>query len=122
MSLSVSSDNYEIFNEYESVYLFNKNKKYKTLIGDFYGNPTDVIISVDEKYCVIVGCGLIVYFFQEPYYEYKYNFNSDQWKEWGRSNAKNSVWIDSVKQKDDTTIEIETEDDSIIQLDVYNLT
>lgn len=121
MNILTSNDNYKIANEYESVYLINKNTNSKILIADFYGNPASAIISLDEKYCAIVGCGLVVYFLKEPYQEYEYNLNTNQWKEWGRNNTENLIWIDSVKQKNISTIEIEIEDGGIVELDVYNL-
>lgn len=121
MNILTSNDNYEIVNEYETVYLINKNTNNKIIIADFYGDPISAIISLDEKYCVVIGCGLVVYFLKEPYQEYKYNLNTNQWKEWGRKDTENLIWIDSVKQKNSSIIEIETEDGHIIDLDIYNL-
>lgn len=122
MNLLASSDNYELMNEYESVYLFDKNTKKKgLLVADFYGDPTDAIISIDEKYCVVVGCGVVVYFLNKPYEQYEYSVNTEQWKEWGRSNRKKLIWVDSVKQKTERVIEIQTEDGCIVELDIYNL-
>ncbi|MFT8349133.1 hypothetical protein [Clostridium saccharoperbutylacetonicum] len=57
--------NYLITYEYETVYLYIKNSNKKIVIGDFYGDSEVAIISRDESYCAIGGCGLIIYYLNE---------------------------------------------------------
>lgn len=84
----------------------------KTLqIGDFYGNAEMAIISEDEKFCAICGCGIIVYFFQEPFEEYEYHKETSQWKEWGRKKESEEIWIENIK--------IENENGEVVVINVY---
>ena len=39
-------------------------------IGDFYGDVEKVIIAPMEEYCVMAGCGVIVYLLEEPFIPY----------------------------------------------------
>ena len=66
------SDKYKIISEYETVSLYFKtNNRNPIVIGDFYGDPECAIISKDETYVAMAGCGLIVYKLQKPFEEYK---------------------------------------------------
>lgn len=40
------------------------------IIGDIYGDVDIALISPDEKYCVMAGCGIIVYYLKEPFENY----------------------------------------------------
>lgn len=42
------------------------------------------MISPDESYCVMVGCGIIVYFLKEPFADYEYHLQNEQRREWYR--------------------------------------
>ena len=119
MKLFVESDRYQVFSEYESVFLKIKETSQVINIGDFYGDPEVALISGDEKYCIMGGAGIVIYYLTEPYEEYKYNVQSKQWKEWGRENPDNTVWVKSIFIADDKHIEIETEDMQTFIVDVY---
>lgn len=92
------SANYKVISEYETVKLYFKNvKKDPIIIGDFYGDPTSAIISVDEKYIVMAGYGIIIYKLQEPFSEYFYNVATEQYIEHYREKEK--VWhIEALHQ------------------------
>jgi hypothetical protein len=77
------SAHYQIVHEYETVWL-TREEGPRRLVGDFYGDPNVAIIDSDEKWCAIGGSGLIVYFFEEPFDEYKYDQQSAQYFEVGR--------------------------------------
>ncbi len=79
------SKNYWITNEYETVYLHFKNAdRAPVLIGDFYGDPEAAVISYCERFVAMVGCGIIVYFLQEPFDDYNYETESSQYYEFHR--------------------------------------
>lgn len=46
MTSLAENDTIRIEYEYEMVYLFNKKKRCRVLIGDFYGDPEYAIIGV----------------------------------------------------------------------------
>ncbi|MBQ7775649.1 MAG: hypothetical protein IJ379_06985 [Lachnospiraceae bacterium] len=103
------SKNYIIFGEYETVTLVIKETGRRLQIGDFYGDPEMAVISEDERYCVMCGCGVIVYCLEEPFQEYRYHTETQQWREWGREQDA-IVWVESVRFVDAETIEVVLED------------
>ena len=84
------SNKYVITHEYEVVSLLNRSSGREIIIGDFYGDPEVAFISKDESYCVVGGCGLIIYYLKEPFQEYEYHVDSKQWKDVFRDN--NDIW------------------------------
>lgn len=80
-------------------------------VGDFYGEPRDGIIDRNEKFCVTVGCGFIIYYFEEPFDSYSYHCEGKQWYEAGRD-PQNIKWIERVWQISDDTILMVLEDGS----------
>ena len=80
------SENFKVTSEYEYATLHFKNKLLgkSVYIGDFYGDPDCAIISRDEKYLVVAGCGLIIYRLREPFKEYGDTGNSNQYSEFFR--------------------------------------
>jgi len=120
MSVLCESKKYMVTSDYEIVTLTVKNTHEKIQIGDFYGDPEGAIISADEKFCVMYGCGIIVYFLKKPFENYQYNSKTPQWKEWGRTNANNSVWIENIKLLDKQCIEIESENGIFKKINVYH--
>lgn len=114
------SENYILRGEYEGAELIQKSDgKRITSVGDFYGEPIAGIIDKNEKYCVTVGCGVIVYKLIEPFEEYMYNRNTKQWFEFGRG-PENIEWTNSVKQVSDNEIELTDADGEtkIIRIDM----
>jgi hypothetical protein len=65
--------------------------------GDFYGDPDCGIISRDEKYLVVAGCGLIIYRLIEPFSEYGDAKNPSQDSEFFRD-PENHWWIYGLHQ------------------------
>lgn len=116
MALLAESKHYIVYHEYESVIMEIKGTNREIQIGDFYGDPQMAIISDDEKFCVICGCGLIIYYLREPFREYKYDMLSEQWKEWGRD--EKVVWIESIKLVSGEIVEAVTEDGKKIRISV----
>ena len=94
------SENYKVTSENETVYLhFKQMSRQRKIIGDFYGNVETALISCDESFVVMGGCGLIVYFLQEPFGEYKYTDGGGQYFEVHRY-PPDVWWIDAVYQTD----------------------
>lgn len=102
-SIRVESKNFLVTNEYEKVFLNIKSNSRKVYIGDFYGDPQAAVISNDETFCVMVGCGLIIYFLQEPFKEFGNDKSTKQWKELFRESGQ-EWWIESAEVIDDSTI------------------
>jgi hypothetical protein len=119
MKVLAESNSYQILNEYESVLLRVKETSQLINIGDFYGDPQVALISDDEKYCVMGGAGVIVYYLTEPFEIYRYNAQSKQWKEWGREDESSTMWVNNITALDNNRIEIEIEDLRKVILDVY---
>lgn len=119
MKVLAESEHYRVYNEYENVIMEIKKSHRKKQIGDFYGNPQMAIISEDEEVCVMCGCGIIIYFLKEPFREYEYCAQTEQWREWGRNNGE-EIWVESIKYIDNETIEIITESGEIYQLNIYD--
>ena len=107
------SKNYIIKGTYEDASLIRKSDgSRKTCVGDFYGDPADGIIDKNEKFCVTVGCGVIVYKLREPFEEYMYDTITDQWYEFGRG-PENIEWIEEVKQISDDEVKLAYEDGKV---------
>lgn len=119
MSLLVENEKYKIRNEYETVVMEIKTTEKSIQIGDFYGEPNVAVISKDEMFCAMGGCGVIVYFLEEPFDEYQYHCTTSQWKEWGRETSDDTTWVENIKCLDSQHMEIEIEDGSKIILNVY---
>ncbi|GHU33252.1 hypothetical protein AGMMS50256_24830 [Betaproteobacteria bacterium] len=90
------SDRFEISHEYEVVYL-SRDGKPSVVIGDFYGDPQVAVIDHEEKWCAVGGHGLIVYFLEEPFDEYRYDQKSSQYFDVGRE-KDSEWWVESVQQ------------------------
>ncbi len=117
--LIAESKNYLIKGHYESCSLYSKNDNKKiTCVGDFYGDPVDGMIDWNEKFCVTVGCGYIIYYLKTPFESYMYNIDTKQWIESGR-NPHCINWIKKVRQLSDNEIEITDEDDHVEVIRVF---
>ncbi|HBF38585.1 MAG TPA: hypothetical protein DDW50_14860 [Firmicutes bacterium] len=110
MSLVLAeSKNFRVTSEYEKVSLNFKNCKRDIYIGDFYGDPQAAAISCDESFCVMVGCGLIIYYMHEPFEDFRYNASTRQWKELFRENER-TWWINEAEILDKLTIAFTVEE------------
>ena len=82
MNTLAESSKYKIEYEYETVFLIHSAGQ--TVIGDFYGDPVAAVIDNDERWCAIVGCGLILYYLIPPFKPYEYDCMTKQWVEFHR--------------------------------------
>lgn len=121
MHVLAENSNYLIYKNYEDVTLRDKNTNRETLIGDFYGEADMAVISEDETFCAMCGCGVIIYFMKEPFQQYEYYVATDQWKDWGRNSAEADVWLDHIRCINNDTIEVTEENGSVHIIDVYRL-
>ena len=79
------SEHYVVLRQYEECYLVFKDRSRKSIsIGDFYGDPEFALFDKNEKFVVMGGCGIIVYFLEKPWQFYSYNTESSQWVEISR--------------------------------------
>jgi len=100
------SEHFIIRGENEGAELYRKSDGvWISCVGDFYGDPVAGIIDWNEKFCVTVGCGVIVYYLAEPFHTYVYDEKCPQWYEFGRG-PKNIDWMDAVVQISDDEIEL----------------
>lgn len=100
------SEHYVIHGEYEAADLYSRQDgKRITSVGDFYGEPDAGIIDWNEKFCVTVGCGVIVYYLKPPFQEYMYDTETEQWYEFGRG-PEDIDWMDGVRQISDEEVEL----------------
>lgn len=120
MNKLTETQHYIIYKEYESVILEIKNNHRMVQIGDFYGDAQMAVISEDESFCAMCGCGVIIYYLREPFKEYEYHTRTEQWKEWGRNKEGAEIWVDGIRCIGHNTIEIITEDGDIYKIDVYH--
>lgn len=116
MNLLAESKHYMVYSEYESVTMLIKATKRELLIGDFYGDPQGAIIAEDETYCIMWGCGVIIYYLTEPFKEYEYDIKTKQWNEWGRD--KPIVWIENIESINDETIRLMTDQGENITINI----
>lgn len=116
MNLLAESKHYMVYSEYESVTMLIKATKKELLIGDFYGDPQGAIIAEDETYCIMWGCGVIIYYLTEPFKEYEYEIKTKQWNEWGRD--KPIVWIENIESINDETIRLMTDQGENITINI----
>ena len=118
MDLLAEREHYMVYGEYENVMMIIKASQKKILIGDFYGNPQGAVIAEDETYCIMWGCGVIIYYLTEPFKEYEYNIQTTQWKEWGRNEV--DVWIEDIESIHDETVALMTEQGECVTINVHN--
>ena len=112
------SKHYIVYSEYENVTLEIKSSQRRIQIGDFYGDPQMAVISEDETFCVMCGCGVIIYYLVEPFREYEYHVQTTQWKEWGRDEIV--VWIESIESIHGKTVELLSEQGERIIINAYD--
>jgi len=117
------SEHYTVSHEYETVYLNLPSGK-RVVIGDFYRDPEAAAIDADEKWTVVVGCGLILYRLRPPFEEYEHNTSSDQWWEAHRD-PPTQWWIESVYQASPNAVRFVVDpaaaNAGVYQLDVDSL-
>lgn len=121
MNILAESKNYVVYKEYENVMMKIKENHRIVRIGDFYGEAQMAIVSENESFCAMCGCGVIIYYLKEPFKDYEYNISVKQWREWGRNSDETEVWVDSIRDIGDNVIEIITENGAISKLNVVEM-
>lgn len=112
------SDNYIISNEFETAYLINKkNGKIISAIAEMYGDPIAAQISEDEKFCVIIGCGAVIYWLREPFNNYICNCCDNQWH---NVLVDSGVWFDNIVNMNNKKVILHSENDALYEIDVYS--
>ncbi len=97
--LLAQSENYKISHEYETVFLTHNNSNTPDIvIGDFYADPEAAIIDAAERFVIMVGYGLIVYYLAMPFEAYLYDLPTSQWRELFREKG-NELWIEKISQQ-----------------------
>ena len=114
MQLLAESKNYLVEHEYETV-LPSPRSGGKVVIGEFYGDPDVAIIDQEEKWCAIGGCGLIVYWLEQPFAEYHYRTHSPQYFEMNRY-PPDVWWVEEIDQVGANQIKIRLADQSTYQI------
>ncbi|MGN0697115.1 MAG: hypothetical protein ACI4J5_10165 [Oscillospiraceae bacterium] len=113
------SKNYIITNEYESVYLTDRHTNtVLSEIADMYGDPEGAFISDDEGYCVVYGCGAVVYMLCEPFLNYGYEPNSRQWFDIMRDG---DMWFTGVVYSDAEKLVLRSEDGRLFEADIIQI-
>jgi hypothetical protein len=90
------SKRYVVSHVFEVVFLREIGGR-ELVIGDFYGDPEAAIIDSQERWVVMVGCGIILYRLDGAFFPYEYGLKINQWWEDYR-NPPDIWWIDSVEQ------------------------
>lgn len=99
--LLARSEHFTVSHEFERVMLTGRGRE--VIIGDFCGDPQAAVIDWHERWCVTVGCGLIVYFLRDPFAAYEYDRQTDQWSELHR--GPDDAWhIEAVYQASEDTV------------------
>jgi hypothetical protein len=75
------SMNLTVQGEFESVRAYGSKLPGQVVVGDHYGDVMGAAVDDAERWCVTVGCGVIVYKLADPWQEYNYDLVTDQWWE-----------------------------------------
>ena len=108
-NIIAESEHCYIAGEWEAAYLYSKQDgRLIARVGDHYGDVQGGIIDKNERFCVTVGCGYIIYYLREPFEPYAYDRASAQWTESGRDPGS-VTWLENVRQISDSEIELTDE-------------
>ena len=108
-TILAQSADYYVKASYETAELYAKDGDRRVAcVGEHYGDVADCIIDRDERFCVTVGCGYIVYFIKPPFEDYASGKATAQWFESGREKGS-TVWYTSVRQISAQQIELTDE-------------
>ena len=91
------SKSYIVTHEYETVILRNvdNNLKIATIAKFGKDDPGDAKITENEKYCVVIGWGAIIYKLQPPFENYLSGLNTTQWKKYL---VDENTWFEEIKE------------------------
>lgn len=119
-NILVENDDYLVYKKYETVRLYMKKQKQLVwCIGDFYGDAEGAIITEDNQWCIMYGCGIIAYRLKEPFDDYSYDTVCEQWSEFRRG-PKDILWVEKVVQTSPTSMLVISEDESKYTLDILD--
>jgi hypothetical protein len=97
MDILAESEHYYIQKDSEEAVLYLKEgSKRIACVGDFYGDPLDAYIDPEERFCIVIGCGIIKYNLEKPFDEYSYDTVTPQWIETGRTDE--IEWCDKIEE------------------------
>ena len=114
------SEHYFVYRDFEDASLYQKpDSKYITSVGDFYGEPEDAYIDPQEKICITIGCGIILYYLKEPFEDYMYDRNTSQWIEAGREG--DIEWCDKIEKVTDSYVIVSLEGEEKRKFDINTL-
>lgn len=120
-TILAESPHYFIRKEYERAMLYRKpDAAPVACVGDFYGDPADAYIDPEERFCITVGCGIVLYYLREPFASYKYDQSTAQWIETGRDD--DSLWCDRIDEVADTYFVVSLENGEKRSVDIGTLT
>ena len=91
------SKSYIVTHEYETVILRNVDNDLKIATIAKFGkdDPGDAKITENEKYCVVIGWGAIIYKLQPPFENYLSGLNTTQWKKYL---VDENTWFEEIKE------------------------
>lgn len=113
------SEYFYIRNEYEEAYLYSKPDSRKIAsVGHYYGDPETAFIDPDEKFCITIGCGIIKYNLVEPFEDYMYGRNTEQWIETGRDSNE---WFNCIEKDTDSYFTVSCDGEDIKRFNLQTL-
>ena len=91
------SKSYIVGHEYETVILRNadNNMKIATIAKFGKDDPCDAKIAENEKYCVVIGWGAVIYKLQPPFENYLPGLSTTQWKKYL---VDEDTWFEEIKE------------------------
>jgi hypothetical protein len=104
--LLAQSNNYKLFASYEEVTLEGGLIDHLVIAADFYGGAICGVIDKNEKWCVLGGNGLVVYYLIEPFHSYTPKTESAQWKELFTEEKDTPWYPETAYQFDETTVRL----------------
>ncbi len=113
--LLAESKKYIISNEYETAYLIDKQSGRKiSEIAEMYGDPAAAKISGDEKFCVVIGCGAVVYWLKMPFEDISESRICRQCY-----SVLPDIWFEEIVSMDNGKIMLRSESNVLYEIDVY---
>lgn len=96
------SRNYAVVHEYEDAFVVLPDGR-RVPVGSFHGDPACALIDHRERWCVVAGCGLLVYFLREPFRPADV-FPSEQYAWLHPSWGGDPWWVEAIYQQSDDVV------------------
>lgn len=77
--LLAQSRHFKVLHEFETVYLELESGE-RIVIGDFYGNPSGALIDWAEKWCLVYGKHLLLYYLKPPFSPFAWGSATEQYQ------------------------------------------